>query len=195
MRKSKSGLLISSLALAIMSSLCCIVPILTIVGGLSGAASSFGWVQPYRPYLIAATVTILGIAFYQAYRPVKKDNCGCAIEKKHFLQSKTFLWIITVMSVLLMTFPYYSDVFANRERKGVKVVSGKIENASFKVIGMTCESCERHVNSVLLNQAGVVNVVTTFQDSTTTVEYDHSKTSLSVLMAEVSKQTGYKTAP
>jgi mercuric ion transport protein len=193
MNNKKNTLLLSSVILAITSSLCCIVPLLTILGGISGLASSLGWVQPFRPYLIALTCIVLGIAFYQAYKPVKKDACGCDI-KKSFFQSKTFLWSITLISALLMAFPYYSEVlFASKPN--VQSGSSAVAETSFKVIGMTCESCEHHVNSVLLHQTGVFEAITNFEDSTTTVKFDQSKVSLSQLMNVVRSQTGYTTTP
>jgi copper chaperone CopZ len=193
MSTKRNGLLLSSVILAITSSLCCIVPLLTILGGMSGLASSLSWVQPFRPYLIALTCIVLGIAFYQAYTPVKKDACGCDV-KRSFLQSKTFLWSITVISTILMAFPYYSEtLLATKAKPGTQYNSSNVTKTSFKVIGMTCESCEQHVNSVLLHQNGVLEAITNFEDSITTVKYDKSKTSLSQLMTEVMTQTGYIT--
>lgn len=78
MSKTKNNRLLlgSGLLLALTSSLCCIVPVLAIVGGAGGAVSAFSWAAPLRPYLLAATVLTLGVAFYQAYKPQRKDECG-----------------------------------------------------------------------------------------------------------------------
>ena len=192
----KNSALVSSVLLALTSSLCCIVPVLTIIGGLAGAASSFSWLTPLRPYLIGATVLSLGFAFYQAYKPVETDSCGCAVEKKSFLQSKTFLWIVTSLSVLLLSFPYYSHIFFEPNQKKV-IQSNKTNDttASFHVIGMTCESCESHVNKVLSDEIGVSKVTTSYLDSLTSVTFDKSKVSLVTLMQRVTEKTDYKTTP
>jgi len=50
---------------AIVASLCCITPVLALLSGTTGIASTFSWVEPYRPILIGATVLILGFAWYQ----------------------------------------------------------------------------------------------------------------------------------
>ena len=49
--------------------MCCITPLLAIVGGLGGVASTFSWPEPLRPYLIALTVGVLGFAWYQQLWP------------------------------------------------------------------------------------------------------------------------------
>ena len=177
--RTSPGLILSSIALAITSSLCCILPILAIVGGISGAASSLSWIEPLRPYLIALTVMILGFAFYKAYKPEAKDECGCAPGKKPFLQSKGFLWTITIVSALLMSFPYYSRLFlkSNTTPKITQPASD-VKQASFKVEGLTCESCEEHVNSVLQEQKGVVTSQTSYKEGITVVTYNYSQTSL-----------------
>jgi len=34
---------------AIASSLCCITPVLALISGTSGVASTFSWLEPFRP--------------------------------------------------------------------------------------------------------------------------------------------------
>lgn len=193
---SRNSALLSSVLLAVTSSLCCIVPVLTIVGGIAGAASSFAWVTPLRPYLISSTVLCLGFAFYQAYKPVKKDSCGCDIKRISFWQSKAFLWTITCLSALLLTFPYYSHVLFEPAQKNISASSPiRDTTVSFLVIGMSCESCEAHVNKALLDQIGVTNAITNYDDSLTTVTYDKSRVSLATLKKIVTEKTHYQTIP
>ncbi len=192
----KNSALVSSVILAVTSSLCCIVPVLTIVGGIAGAASSFSWLTPLRPYLIGATILSLGFAFYQAYKPVETDSCGCVAKEKSFLQSKTFLWTITVVSGLLLTFPYYSHTFFKPKQQNlIHQNSTNDTTASFHVIGMSCESCEQHVNKILSDETAVSKVSTSYHDSLTTITFDKSKVSLAALMQKVTEKTDYKTEP
>ena len=82
---------------ALASSLCCIMPVLAIVAGTSGLASTFSWLEPARPYFIGSTALILGFAWYQKLKPQAKDDCGCDVPTKMpFMQSSTFLGIITM---------------------------------------------------------------------------------------------------
>ena len=93
---------------AVAASLCCILPVTVALLGVGSAA--FGaWFEPWRPVFVAVTVVLLGIAFYQGYRPV---NCGpdeaCAVRTSRRRQ-RVFLWIVTGVSTLLMAFPYYVE--------------------------------------------------------------------------------------
>jgi len=60
--KASKGLLGTGVITAIAASLCCITPILALISGASGIASSFTWMEPFRPYLIGITVLVLGFA-------------------------------------------------------------------------------------------------------------------------------------
>ena len=94
---------------ALGASLCCISPILAIAAGAGSFATSFHWIEPYRPYFISASVLVLGVAWFQSYRSRKAADCNCDTPNKvSFFQSKTFLSAITITSLLLITFPSYS---------------------------------------------------------------------------------------
>ena len=81
--KSNRKWLGAGLLTAIAASLCCITPILAIVGGLGGVASAFSWMEPFRPYLIALTIVVLSIAWYNTLKTKKSDiDCDCEEETK-----------------------------------------------------------------------------------------------------------------
>lgn len=199
--KTNKALIGTSILLAVSSSLCCIMPILAIFGGIGGFASSLSWIEPLRPYLIIATILILGFAFYQAYRPQKVEDC-CAVEtakgsnevkKKGFMASKKFLWIITIVSVLLMSFPYYSGFFIpSAEKKVVAVNKENMRNKTFYIEGMSCKACENHVNNALFKQKGIIDASTDYEKGLTHFKYDYTKVSLKKLAIKIEKETGYK---
>lgn len=195
MSKTKNNRLLlgSGLLLAFTSSLCCIVPILAIIGGAGGAVSAFSWAAPLRPYLLGATVLILGIAFYQAYKPRKADECGCE-EKKNFMQSKAVLWTIAALSLLLSAFPYYSVFFQPKLSQQQVVVSSSssTRQATLHIRGMSCEACEGHVNNALLQAPGVQEARTSYAKGITIVKFDSTQTSIQQLAAKVEAETGYK---
>ena len=74
---------------AIAASLCCITPVLALLAGASGAASSLSWLEPLRPYLIGLAIATLGFAWYRSLSKKESTDCGpdgtCAVEKKSFL--------------------------------------------------------------------------------------------------------------
>jgi mercuric ion transport protein len=196
--KNSKVLLGSGLLLAVTSSLCCIVPLLAIVGSAGGAVAVFSWAAPLRPYLLGATVLVLGFAFYQAYKPQQKDACGCADEgKKSWLQSKTFLWVITVVSVLLSSFPYYAKYLQPKASEQPIAVnnSANVQQAVIHIQGMSCEACEGHVNNALLEKKGVQQVNTSYAKGLSIVKFDSTQISLQQLAAAIENETGYKVIP
>jgi hypothetical protein len=101
--KSDSKLIGAGLLTASVASLCCITPVLALIAGSSGIASTFSWIEPFRPYLIGLTVLVLGFAWYQKLIPIaigtqKEIDCECETdENPKFLQTKTFLGTVTVL--------------------------------------------------------------------------------------------------
>lgn len=190
--KYNRKLLVSGVLLALTSSLCCIVPLLALLGTAGSALSVFSWIAPLRPYVLAATAVVLAIAFYQVYKPVKKeDDCGCA-EKKSWIQSKTFLWIVTIASIGLSTFPYYASLFQEEAPKQLITNVQSSHQTIISIEGMSCAACEDHVNRALLQRKGVQQVATSYEKGQSTVQYDSTQISLQQLAATIEKETGYK---
>ena len=138
MNKSNNNKLLGSgILLAFTSSLCCIVPLLALFGSVGSLASMFSWVEPIRPYLLGAIAVVLSIAFYQAYKPSAKDNCGCE-EKKTGMQSKTFLWIVALLSVALSAFPYYAPYFQKKPIQQSVISNSNTKQSILHIRGMSC---------------------------------------------------------
>lgn len=189
----KSKLAITSLLTAITASLCCIAPVLALIAGTSGFASTFSWIEPFRPYLIGLTIVVLLFAWYQKLKPEKEIDCECETdEKPKFMQSKTFLGVVTVFAIVLLAFPYYSSMFyLNSEKQIVVVDKSNIKTTEYKISGMTCASCEAHVNHEVNKLNGIVNSKTSYENGNAIIEYDKTKTN----EAEIEKAinaTGYK---
>lgn len=182
---------------AIAASLCCITPVLALLAGASGAASSLLWLEPTRPYLIGLAIATLSLAWYRSLSTKESTACGpggsCAVEKKSFLASKTFLIIITIAAIALIAFPYYADIFYPKPEKQNTVVveSNNINTASFNIKGMSCKACETEVNNELHKVAGVIDAQTFYDKGTSIVKYDKSKASVEQLKNAIA-QTGYK---
>jgi len=170
------------------ASLCCIVPFLGIVGGSGSLMTNVSWLEPFRPFFIGGTFLFLGIAWYQAIKTRKSDDCGCE-EKRSFFQSKKFLGIITAVSLLLISFPSYSGIFQSQQ--AVTSAQEKNKKVVLSVSGMTCASCEHHIEREVKKLAGVSAVKVSYADKTTTVEYDPKKVDESKIAATINN-TGYK---
>ncbi|MCH5684677.1 mercuric transport protein MerTP [Niabella sp. W65] len=115
--KTDNKIIGTGLLTAFAASLCCITPVLALIAGTSGIASTFSWLEPFRPYFIGLTILMLGFAWFQKLKPQKQIDCKCEItEKPNFMQTKSFLGIITVMAALLLSFPLYANIFFQRPR-------------------------------------------------------------------------------
>ncbi len=185
---------VAGLLTAVAASLCCITPVLALLGGASGLASSFSWIEPFRPYLIGLTVLVFAFAWYQKLKPQKQVECDCEDDnKKSFWQSKSFLGIVTVLAGLLIAFPYYAKAFypKTQEIKVVVVDKANIQQAVFKIKGMTCESCTQHVNSEISKVKGIVTFQTSYENANSIVKFDNSETSIDSIINAINS-TGYK---
>ncbi len=90
------------------ASLCCTLPVAVAVLGF-GSAALAARLEPLRPWLAGLSVLVLGFAFYQAYRPT---NCApgqtCAVSAGR-RRRRIAVWIVAVVAVALMAFPYYAS--------------------------------------------------------------------------------------
>lgn len=188
---------------AIAASLCCITPVLALIAGTSGIASAFSWVDPIRPYLIGITVLVLAFAWYLKLKPrtAEEIQCDCEParspggedERKPFIQTKTFLGIVTVFAALMLAFPYYAHVFyPSGDKKEVVIVKASdIQTVTFDVKGMTCNGCASHVENEVNKLPGIIEVNASYEEATTKVEFDQSKVSLAQIEKAING-TGYK---
>lgn len=191
--KTDKKLIGTGLLTAIASSLCCITPVLAIISGTSGLASAFFWLKPFRPYFIGLTILMLGFAWYQKLKPQNKIDCNCQItEKPNFMQTKSFLGIITVMAVLLLSFPIYAHIFFSKtESKAIITQTSKIQKVEFTIKGMTCSGCEHHVKTEISKLKGIVEVLVSYEKGNAIVRFDNKQTSIEEIENAINS-TGYK---
>ena len=90
------------------ASVCCVLPVVVAFAGVGSAALGAAF-EPYRPHLSGVTALLLGFAFYRAYRPEAVECApgeSCAVPENRRRQ-RLLLWIVSVVAILLLTFPYY----------------------------------------------------------------------------------------
>lgn len=189
--KTKNKLIGTSLLTAITASLCCITPVLALVAGTSGIASTFSWIEPFRPYLIGLTILVLGFAWYQKHN--KEIDCECETdERPKFIQSKKFLGIVTASAIIMLAFPYYSGIFYPKTEKQIMVVDkSDLFTTKFEISGMTCASCEEHVNHEINKLDGIVNSNASYENGNAIIEFDKTKTNVTEIEKAINA-TGYK---
>lgn len=190
---SKGSALLSLLS-SIGASLCCITPLLTLISGVSGMASYVTWVEPARPYLIGLTVSLLAVAWYQKLRPRQKEDCGCEVPKKSpFLQSALFLGLMTMFTVLFLSFPLYARIFYRAPKAAVISAAqqtGSIKQVEFFVKGMGCADCEPEVEAAVSKLSGVYYVKASCKKKNAVVAYDSTLTNTEAIRQAINS-TGY----
>ena len=184
---------VSGILTALLSSACCILPLMAIITGTGGLVSTFTWLEPFRPYLMGLTISALGFAWYRKLTPRKENNCNCDGKRTSFWQTKSFLIIITVIAGLLLAFPEYAHVFYSKAQKKevINVDRKKINEVSFIIRGMACGGCSEHVKTTLASVNGVIECEASYERGNSVVKFDESKTSPDSLAAAISK-AGYK---
>jgi copper ion binding protein len=173
------------------ASLCCIVPVLGLIGGSSSLVSTVSWFEPFRPFFVGGTVLLLGFAWYGSFKAVKKDDCGCEPEKASFFQSKKFLGVVTVLSLLLLSFPSYSRYLMQDKSPVVNEDQEKTKKITLGVNGMTCASCEHHIESEVVKLSGVSSVRASYENKSAVVEYNPQKVDEARIITAIN-ETGYR---
>jgi len=190
--KSENKLIGAGLLTAITASLCCITPVLALIAGTSGIASTFSWIEPFRPYLIGLTLLVLGFAWYQKLKARKEIDCECETdEKPKFIQSRKFLGIVTAFAIVMLAFPYYSGIFYTKTEKQIVIVDKSDRSTTeFKISGMTCGGCEEHVNHEVNKLNGIVNSKASYENGNAIIEFDRTKTNVNEIEKAINS-TGY----
>ena len=100
---------LGSVGAALAASTCCIGPVVFSLMGAGALSAASTKLEPYRPWFVAATVTMLGGAFYTAYRPAASANDGCddVCTPTARRTARLLVWIAAVAAAILIAFPYY----------------------------------------------------------------------------------------
>lgn len=190
--KTDNKLIGAGLLTAVVASLCCITPVLALIAGTSGLASTFSWLEPFRPYFIGLTMLVLAFAWLQKLTTKKQIDCNCHTKKKpKFIHSKLLLGVVTASAFAMLAFPYYSYIFFPKTEKQIIVVNKlNIQKVEFTISGMTCAACEKHVNHEVNKLTGIIRSHTSYENEKTVVEFDNSKTNIAEVEKAI-KSTGY----
>ena len=108
------------------------------------------------------------------------------------MQSKTFLGIVTAFAIVMLAFPYYSSMLYPKTEKQIIIVDkSNIKTIEYKISGMTCPSCEAHVNHEVNKLNGIVNSKTSYENGNAIIEFDETKTN-ELEIEKAINATGYK---
>ncbi|WP_086619871.1 mercuric transporter MerT family protein [Erythrobacter tepidarius] len=99
---------------AILASTCCVVPLLFVMLGISGAwIGNLTALEPYKPYFAGIALVFIGLGFRQVYfkaKPACVDGSYCAKPQSAVI-TKTALWLSTVVILLALTINWWAPLF------------------------------------------------------------------------------------
>ena len=193
-----------AVAAALAASACCVGPLLFVVLGL-GAFGAAAVLESARPYMLSASVLLLSFGFYRTYFR-RAETCApgehCSTPAVSSI-SRISLWLAAAAVLAFAFSPYYAGALADRlrrarqlevERPSVRQTSpqeASTSQATFKVTGMTCASCETTIMLALERTPGVRSATVSFDRGEAVVEYDPGAVTPEKLRDAIN-ETGYK---
>jgi mercuric ion transport protein len=99
---------------AILASTCCVVPLLLVMLGISGAwIANLTALEPYKPYVAGIALIFISLGFRQVYfkaKPACVDGAYCAKPQSAVI-TKTALWLSIVVVLLALTISWWAPLF------------------------------------------------------------------------------------
>jgi len=108
--KISRATLVGGAVAAILSSLCCLGPLVLVTLGMSGAwIGNLAALEPYRPFFIGVALVCLVLAYRPIYRAPAAETCEpgtlCALPHTHRLYKRMF-WVVATLVLAALVFPY-----------------------------------------------------------------------------------------
>lgn len=99
---------------ALLASTCCVVPLVLVTLGVSGAwIGNLTAMEPFKPYVAAATLGLIALGFRQVYfrpKPACEEGSYCARPASSFV-TKSALWAATALVLLAITINWWAPLF------------------------------------------------------------------------------------
>ena len=105
---------LGSLVAALGAASCCVLPLVLISLGVTGAwIGTFSALEPYKPIFAAVAIGFLAVGFWRTYRKTKIDcaeGSYCASPTSTRL-TRVSLWVATVLVGSALTIDYWAPYF------------------------------------------------------------------------------------
>ena len=105
--------LVGGLITALLSTVCCIVPLLLLTLGIGGSwIANLTALEPFKPYFIGFAISLLAIAYWQIF--LKKQDCEdgeiCAVPENK-TKYKIIFWISSLIILSSSSITYWAPYF------------------------------------------------------------------------------------
>jgi len=154
---------------AILSSVCCWLPLLLIAFGAS-AAGVAGFFETYRPVLLGITGLLLAGGFYLVY--FRQEKCGpgktCTVPNPRLQRfNKVMLLVATTIVLTFALFPNYVGYFlGGGDPPAGAATPAAHASREFRIGGMTCEACAVTLREHLGRVPGLARAEVSFDEKT-----------------------------
>lgn len=192
MKKSLKMLLPATggLFTAILASTCCLSPLLSIAGFLGVTVSQLVWLSSAKPYLVTISLASIGYSLVKAYKKPSPDGMAscCTIpqdknkDDRSFLQSKTFLWVMAIFTLITLIAPSIANAAPANPPKE--------EQYTYKVEKLTQSCCVGIIEYSLKKVKGYIKCSPDVKNHEITVWFDSTVTNKEDIRKAISK-TGY----
>jgi len=176
---------------ALLASACCVLPAIALLLGVSTFA--FGtFVGKYHWYLQGAAIAILIWAWWAFVKERRKLH-GLASEMRHEGLTKGILIVASVMVAAFTGFSSYTAIQRMTKSASPSSTPGLAwagELVSIPVKGMTCFSCEQHVEGGLKKLSCVVKAKASTVDENVIVQCKPGQANMRQMVQAVNA-TGY----
>ena len=194
----------AALAAALVASVCCTGPVLSVALGAGTIGALAVGFQPVRPLFLLIALSLLAVAFYRAYGPATRV---CSLEGRcePGARGRLLVWFVSVIVVLLIAFPYYASApnggpaipatpssAADLDEEMAPVPSA-IETSTLTVAGMSCGGCATAVRNAVGKIDGVKSVEVDVEAGRAVVAYDPAKTNPSAIAQTITELSGFPT--
>ena len=99
---------------AILASSCCILPLILVLTGVSGAwIGSLTVLEPYKPYFILVTLGFIGFGFWHVHfkpKPPCDPDSACARPESTII-TQVALWVGLAIVLLAATIDWWAPIF------------------------------------------------------------------------------------
>ena len=107
--------LVGGAVAALLSTLCCLGPLVLVTLGISGAwIGNLAALEPYRPLFIGVAVVCMAFAYRHLYRAPAAALCEpatlCARPHTKRLYQRLF-WVVSALVLFALAFPYLMPLF------------------------------------------------------------------------------------
>ncbi|ABI66619.1 MULTISPECIES: mercuric transporter MerT family protein [Maricaulis] len=113
-RQKRGWLAAGGIIGAIVASSCCILPLVLVLAGVSGAwIGSLTALDPYKPYFIVVTLAFIGAGFWHVYfksEPPCEDGSYCAKPQSNII-TQIALWVGLAIVLLAATIDWWAPFF------------------------------------------------------------------------------------